>query len=141
MMNLSQTKLVGLAMELDLKTREYKKLCDKLEKLKRDNINPNDEKLLELKELFQKNHDEIVEINRKIKELKETEEFIEKQKLEQYDPANIFKRNNKNPNSNEEENMSISVIETKKSIVIRLIERIKGIFSRNKKITKDNHRK
>ena len=30
MMNLSQTKLVGLTMELDLKTREYKKLCDKL---------------------------------------------------------------------------------------------------------------
>ena len=27
MMNLSQTKLVGLTMELDLKTREYKKLC------------------------------------------------------------------------------------------------------------------
>ena len=30
MMNLSQTKLVGLTMELDLKTREYKKLCDKI---------------------------------------------------------------------------------------------------------------
>lgn len=38
MMNLSQTKLVGLTMELDLKTREYKKLCDKLEKLKQGNI-------------------------------------------------------------------------------------------------------
>lgn len=31
MMNLNQTKLVGLTMELDLKAREYKKLCDKLE--------------------------------------------------------------------------------------------------------------
>ena len=30
MMNLNQTKLVGLTMELDLKAREYKKLCDKL---------------------------------------------------------------------------------------------------------------
>ena len=74
MMNLSQTKLVGLTMELDLKTREYKKLCDKLEKLKQGNINPNDERLLKLRGLFQKNHDEIVEINRQIKELKETEE-------------------------------------------------------------------
>ena len=37
MMNLSQTKLVGLTMELDLKTREYKKLCDKLDELKEIN--------------------------------------------------------------------------------------------------------
>jgi len=70
MMNLSQTKLVGLTMELDLKAREYKKLCDKLEKLKQGNINPNDEKLLKLKQLFQENHDEIVKINKKIEELK-----------------------------------------------------------------------
>ena len=71
MMNLSQTKLVGLTMELDLKTREYKKLCDKLEQLKQGNITPNDESLLELKRLFQEKHDEILEINRQIKELKE----------------------------------------------------------------------
>ncbi len=82
MMNLSQTKLVGLTMELELKAKEYKKLCNKLDQLKRSDINPNDEKLLKLKQLFQKNHDEIVEINRQIKELKETEELIEKQKLE-----------------------------------------------------------
>lgn len=134
MMNLSQTKLVGLTMELDLKTREYKKLCDKLEKLKQGNIIPNDEKLLELKQLFQKNHDEIVEINRQIKRLKETEELIEKQKLEQYDPANLFKRKNNNiSRSNEEGNMNILVVETKKNVFSRLIERIKEIFSRNKK--------
>lgn len=128
MMNLSQTKLVGLTMELDLKTREYKKLCDKLEKLKQGNINPNDEKLLELKQLFQENHDEIVEINSQIKELKETEELKEKQKLEQYDSANLFKRKNKIPNGNEEENMNISVIETKKNIFTKLIEKIKSFF-------------
>lgn len=133
MMNLSQTKLVGLTMELDLKTREYKKLCDKLEKLKQGNINPNDDKLLELRQLFQKNHDEIVEINRQIKELKETEELIEKQKLEQYDSANLFKRKNKIPKGNEEENTNISVIETKKNIFTRLIERLKEIFARNSK--------
>jgi hypothetical protein len=133
-MNLSQTKLVGQTMELDLKTREYKKLCDKLEQLKQSDINPNDEKLLELKQLFQKNHDEIVEINRQINELKETEELIEKQKLEQYDPANIFKRKNNNiSKSNEEENMNISIVETKKNVFARLIEKIKEIFSRNNK--------
>ena len=46
MMNLSQTKLVGLTMELDLRTREYKKLCEKLDNLKADGINPNDESFL-----------------------------------------------------------------------------------------------
>ena len=82
MMNLSQTKLVGLTMELDLKTREYKKLCDKLDELKEKGIDPNDERLLVVKDLFQKNHYDIVEINRQIKEVKE--ELKEKQKLEQY---------------------------------------------------------
>ena len=82
MMNLSQTKLVGLTMELDLKTREYKKLCDKLDELKEKGIDPNDERLLVVKDLFQKNHDDIVEINRQIKEVKE--ELKEKQKLELY---------------------------------------------------------
>jgi hypothetical protein len=130
-MNLSQTKLVGQTMELDLKTREYKKLCDKLEQLKQSDINPNDEKLLELKQLFQKNHDEIVEINRQINELKETEELIEKQKLEQYDPANIFKRKNNNiSKSNEEENMNISIVETKKNVFARLREKIKEILDK-----------
>lgn len=69
MMNLTQTKLVGLTMELDLKTREYKKLCDKLEELKERKVEPNDERLLSVKELFQKNHDDIVKIKTQIKEL------------------------------------------------------------------------
>lgn len=134
MMNLSQTKLVGLTMELDLKTREYKKLCDKLDKLKENKIDPNDERLLAVKELFQKNHDDIVKINKQIKKLKETEEFKEKQKLEQYDPTNIFKRKNNNiSKSNEEESMNISIVETKKNVFARLIGRIKEIFSRNNK--------
>jgi len=68
-MNLNQTKLVGLTMELELKTREYKKLCAELDKLKEKNIDPNDEKLLHLKELFQKNYEEIVKINKQIKEI------------------------------------------------------------------------
>lgn len=126
MMNLSQTKLIGLTMELDLKAREYNKLCDKLEQLKQNNINPNDERLLKLKQLFEQNHDEIVEINRQIKELKETEELLEKKMMEQYEPANLFKRKNKS--SEENENMNMLVVETKKSIFARLIESIKRIF-------------
>jgi len=94
MMNLSQTKLVGLIMELDLKAREYKKLCDKLDELKEKRIDPNDERLLVVKDLFQKNHDDIVEINRQIKEVKE--ELKEKQKLEQYNSENIFNKKNNN---------------------------------------------
>ena len=71
MMNLEQTKLVGLTMELELKTREYKKICKKLEILEQSNVAPNDERVVELKQLFQKNHNEIVEINRRLRELKE----------------------------------------------------------------------
>ena len=128
MMNLSQTKLVGLTMELDLKTREYKKLCDKLDELKEKRIAPNDERLLVVKELFQKNHDDIVEINRQIKEVKEKEELKEKQKFEQYNPENIF--NKKNNNIIQEEKKDISVVETKKNIFIRFIERIKKFLSK-----------
>ena len=132
MMNLNQTKLVGLTMELDLKAREYKKLCDKLEQLKQSDINPNDEKLLELKQLFQKNYDEIVEINRQIKELKEAEELIEKQKLEKYNTENIFNKRD-NRKIKQEEKMDISVVETKNNVFARLIEKIKQIFSKNNK--------
>ena len=70
MMNLSQTKLVGLTMELDLKTREYKKLCEKLNEIKEKGIDPNDKRLIKVKDLFQKNHNEILEINRQIREIK-----------------------------------------------------------------------
>ena len=130
MMNLSQTKLVGLTMELDLKTREYKKLCDKLDKLKENKIDPNDERLLVVKELFQKNHDDIVEINRQIKEVKETEELKEKQKLEQYNPENIFNKKNDTSKTKKEENMDISVVQSKQNIFVRFIEKIKSFFKK-----------
>lgn len=70
MMDLAQTKLVGLTMELDLKTREFYMLCDKLDLVKKGNIDPNDEKLLWLKDLFLENQDEIVKINKKLEILK-----------------------------------------------------------------------
>lgn len=134
MMNLSQTKLVGLTMELDLKTREYKKLCDKLDKLKENKIDPNDERLLAVKELFQKNYDEIVEINRQIKELKETEKLIEKQKLEQYDPDYIFKNKSKKVESEfvkSPEEKSVTTI-PKERWYQKVLNLIKNLFCRNK---------
>ena len=129
MMNLNQTKLVGLTMELDLKTKEYKKLCDKLEQIKQSKINPNDERLLKFKQLFQENHDEIVEINKQIRKLKDEQEVIDKQKLEKYNTENLFKRNNENICLSKEEN--ISVIETEKNVFIKFIKKIKEIFTRN----------
>jgi len=68
-MSLNQTKLVVLTGELALKSREYKNLCDKLDKLKAKNIDENDERLLVLKELFELNNKQIVEINKQLKEL------------------------------------------------------------------------
>lgn len=132
MMNLSQTKLVGLTMKLDLKAREYNKLCDKLEQLKQTNINPNDDKLLELKKLFQKNQNEIVEINKRIRELKEQEETIEKQKLEQYDASKLFNKASTNASKIlEDEKTDIAIVENKKGIFQKLIEKIKKIFRIN----------
>lgn len=70
-LNKNQTKLVGLTMELDLKAKEYKILCEKLDKLKKDKIDEDDDILMNLKKEFLQNYQEIVEINRQIKELKD----------------------------------------------------------------------
>ena len=67
----NQTKLVGLTMELELKTMEYKQLCEALDKLKKSNIDPNSPKLLKLKEKFEKNQKEITEINKQLKQIQE----------------------------------------------------------------------
>lgn len=128
MMNLSQTKLVGLTMELDLKTREYKKLCNKLDDLKENKIDPNDERFLVLKELFQKNHDDIVKINSQIKELQVAEKLKEKQRLEKYNLENVFNKKNNVSKIKKEGNMNISIVRTKKNIFTKFIEKIKSFF-------------
>ncbi len=67
-MTLKQTKLFGLTMELELKAKEYKVLCEKFETLKNDNFN-----FLELENLkkdFFKNQEEIKNINKQLKALK-----------------------------------------------------------------------
>ena len=69
-MSLEQTKLVGLTMELELKTREYQSLCAELEELKKCKIDPNDPLFMDLAERFLKNQDEIRDIVRQLKEIK-----------------------------------------------------------------------
>lgn len=107
-MNLNQTKLVGLTMQLDLKARDYKMLCEKLERLKENNIDANSTELLELRDMFQKNYNEIVEINGQIRELK-TNEDVEGRKLqEQYNIDNLFKNKKKINTNNEELSMVVA---------------------------------
>ena len=69
-MDLKQTRLVGLTMELDLKTQEYKKLCNALEDLKQSGIEPNDPRLLPLLEAFHINNKEIIAIKKQLEGLK-----------------------------------------------------------------------
>ena len=59
MMNLTQTKIVGLTMELDLKTREYQMLCNAFKSLKDTNIDANDKKFYNLRKAFLQNNYEI----------------------------------------------------------------------------------
>ena len=68
-MTLEQTQLVGLTMQLDLKAQEYGKLCAELESLKKQNLDPNDEKYAILKQKFEKNLKEIKKINAELKKL------------------------------------------------------------------------
>ena len=128
MMNVSQTKLVGLTMELDLKAREYKKICDELDRLKEKKIDPNDERLLEVKELFQQNHDDIVKINAQIKEIKETEENIKSNKVEKYDLEKVFNKKKDKMKVNTE----IAIIEDKKNIFYIILNKIKNLVIKHK---------
>lgn len=66
----NQTKLVGLTMKLDLKTREYKELCTKLDEYKKSNIDNNNPKLYDLLEEFKKNNEEISNIKKQLKVIK-----------------------------------------------------------------------
>ena len=65
----AQDELVYLTMRLDLKAREYKMLCEKLDKFKSTGINPNDEKLIPLLNEFAENNAEILDIRKRLKAL------------------------------------------------------------------------
>lgn len=69
--NLNQTKLVGLTMDLELKTKEYKLLCKELEELKDQKIDPNDIIFVDLAQRFLDNQEEIKAIVKQLKEIKD----------------------------------------------------------------------
>ena len=70
-MTLAQTKLVGLTMELELKTKEYHQLCEDLEAMKELNLDENSEEYAFLLKRFQKKFEEIIEIKEQLKKLEE----------------------------------------------------------------------
>lgn len=73
-MNLTQTKIVGLTMQLDLKAKEYNMLCMQFDELDSDIANKNNDKQLkELKEKFEKNHDEIQNIIKQLESIEDIE--------------------------------------------------------------------
>lgn len=124
-MNLNQAKLVELTMELDLRAREYKKLCDKLEQLKEKGINPNDKILIGLQQAFQKNQNDILKINKQIEKIKKQDKIIEKQNLEKYNQEILSK------NKEEKPNKEISLVGTKKkNIFMKIWDKIKIIIKK-----------
>lgn len=64
-----ENNLEDLRNELAKKEEEFNLLCGELDELKRAGINPNDKKLLILKEKFLNNQKDIVDINERIKNL------------------------------------------------------------------------
>lgn len=70
-MTLEQTKLVGLTMELELKTKEYQSLCKELEELKAQKIDSNDILFVDLALRFLDNQEEIKKIVKQLKEIKD----------------------------------------------------------------------
>ncbi|MBO7508369.1 MAG: hypothetical protein J6T39_01845 [Clostridia bacterium] len=66
----SQSKFVELMLKLDLRTREYKKLCEELEVLKKSVKNPNDKQFAMLLARFEENKKELENINAQLSKLK-----------------------------------------------------------------------
>lgn len=117
-------------MELDLKTREYKMLCEKLDELKQNKINENDEQLIKLKDKFQENYEEIANINKQIKELKELVNKEEQEKEENYNIDNVFKGRNANNISKIDAIQDLKIVK-KDNFFTKLINRLKGLFIKN----------
>lgn len=122
-LNINQTKLVGLTMELDLKTREYKMLCEKFDKLKENGNGKDTEKLNTIKKEFLQNQEEIIEINKQIKELKSIQEKEE----QKYNPDNLFKKSKNKVETNENAVRELTIIKNE-SIFKRILKRIKDLF-------------
>ena len=130
-MNENQEKIVGLTMELDLRAREYKMLCDKLDKLKEENIDPNDERLIALKEMFITNSEEIKEINDKLRKLKENANVIEESKEKEYNPNEIFKNKSSKESKIKEQEENVPAVKKRESALSKLLNKIKNFFHKN----------
>jgi len=65
----TQSEVIILTMELDLKAQEYKMLCDELENLQNNKTEINENQLLKLKQKFLQNQNDIKNINEKLKDL------------------------------------------------------------------------
>lgn len=136
MMTLGQTKLVGLIMKLDLKAREYKMLCDKLDQAKQNQVDPNGPEMLELLNEFQENNKEIVEIKRRLIELRDSEEEVEietlsdeqEELLEQYGLEALFKKNQKATIDSTSQSVEIITKDQKKNIFSILLDKIKRLL-------------
>lgn len=126
-LNLDQTKIVGLTMKLDLKAREYNQLCEKLEKYKAENISENDNRLYELHEEFQKNYEEICEIKQQLNTIKENEENVDKLNKEKYSTENLFKHKEIAVTSNNE---ILGPVAIKESFFSKIISKFKNILKK-----------
>lgn len=127
-LNLTQTKLVGLTMKLELKAREYKILCDRLEKYKRENIDESDKKLYELLEQFQKNHEEIVEIKKQLKELENIKEENKISDNEKFSYENMFKIKEEKKVEKYDNTSEKKMVKYKESFLKKIKNKIKKLF-------------
>lgn len=130
-LSLSQTKLIGLTMKLDLKTREYNALCKKLNDLEKNNIELNNQKLYDLKQLFEKNLSEIEQLKSEIGQLQLNADILDKKiknenNYEKYNPEKLFKKNNIKDTLNTE----LPTIQKKENLFNRIINNIKKLFIR-----------
>lgn len=127
-LNLAQTKFVGLTMKLDLKAREYKTLCNKLDAVKKEKIDSNHERLYELLGDFKKNHDEIVDIKRQLKEIGNMEEVDIKEYNETYKYDDLFKQHIDNKNNKSNSSSDKMMIKYKENLWEGIKKRIKKLF-------------
>ena len=127
-LNLAQTKFVGLTMKLELKAREYKKLCNALDKYKKEGIKDNTEELQELLDKFRKNNDEIVQIKKELKKI----ESIKEDNIEEYNYNDIFKKSKHEKNDiSYEDNQNLMIV-PKENFIEKLIRKIKSLFIQKK---------
>ena len=68
-MTLSQTKLVGLTMELESKAKEYKLLCKEFDELKKRKDEIENDVFVDLKNRFLQNQAEIQNILKQLKDI------------------------------------------------------------------------